>query len=49
MTYAEVADKFRTNAEFARWPNAKTESIVTLVKSLERAPSMAALISALTA
>jgi 2-methylcitrate dehydratase PrpD len=48
MTYEEVADKFRTNAEFARWPPAKTESIITLVRSLERAPNMAALTAALT-
>src|SRR6266850_5899535 len=47
MTYEDVADKFRTNAEFARWPPAKTESIITLVRSLERAPNMAALTAAL--
>ena len=49
MTYDEVADKFRTNAEFARWPTAKTEAIITLVSSLERATSMAPLTAALTA
>ena len=49
MTYEEVADKFRTNAEFARWPAAKTESIVTLMRALERAPNMSALTAALTA
>jgi 2-methylcitrate dehydratase PrpD len=49
MTYDEVADKFRTNAEFARWPAAKTEAIITLVSSLERATSMAPLTAALTA
>jgi 2-methylcitrate dehydratase PrpD len=48
MTYDEVADKFRTNAEFARWPVAKTESIITLVSSLERAPNMSPITSALT-
>src|ERR1051325_4818338 len=47
MTYDEVADKFRTNAEFARWPAAKTEAIITLVSSLERATSMAPLTAAL--
>ena len=47
MTYDEVADKFRTNAEFARWPARKAESIVALVTSLERAPSLAALTAAL--
>ena len=49
MTYEEVADKFRTNAEFARWPRSKTESIITLVRSLERAPTLAPLTAALTA
>jgi 2-methylcitrate dehydratase PrpD len=47
MTYDEVADKFRTNAEFARWPAAKTQSIVRLVSALERAPTLAALTAAL--
>jgi len=49
MTYGEVADKFRTNAEFARWPAAKTESIIRLVSSLERETSLAPLTAALTA
>ena len=47
MTYDEVADKFRTNAEFARWPARKAESIIALVKSLETAPTLAPLIAAL--
>jgi 2-methylcitrate dehydratase PrpD len=49
MTYDEVADKFRTNAEFARWPARKAESIITIVKSLESAPTLAALTAALAA
>ena len=49
MTYDEVADKFRTNAEFARWPTRKAESIIALVKSLENAPTLAALTAALAA
>jgi 2-methylcitrate dehydratase PrpD len=49
MTYDEVADKFRTNAEFARWPAAKTESIIRVVSSLERATSLAQLTAALAA
>jgi len=49
MTYEEVADKFRTNAEFARWPATKTESIVRLVSALERAPTLAALTAAVGA
>jgi 2-methylcitrate dehydratase PrpD len=48
MTYEEVADKFRTNAEFARWPVAKTESVIRLVNSLERAATLAPLTAALT-
>jgi 2-methylcitrate dehydratase PrpD len=47
MTYDEVADKFRNNAEFAKWPARKTESIVELVKSLESASTLAPLIAAL--
>ena len=49
MTYDEVADKFRTNAEFARWPARKAESIIALVKSLESAATLAALSAALAA
>jgi 2-methylcitrate dehydratase PrpD len=47
MTYDEVAEKFRTNAEFAKWPTAKTESIIRLVSGLERAPALAPLTAAL--
>ena len=49
MTYDEVADKFRTNAEFAKWPTRKAESIIALVTSLESAPTLAALTAALAA
>ena len=48
MTYDEVADKFRTNAEFAMWPAAKTESIIRLVASLEGATSMTPMTAALS-
>ena len=48
-TYDEVADKFRTNAEFAKWPTQKAESIIALVKSLESAPTHDLLAAALTA
>ena len=34
MTYEEVADKFRGNAEFAKWPSQKAASVIELVKSL---------------
>ena len=49
MTYEEVADKFRGNAEFAKWPATKAASVIELVKSLERQPDMSALTAALTA
>ena len=47
MTYEEVADKFRGNAEFAKWPKQKTESVIEMVKSLESAPDMSRLTAAL--
>ena len=48
MTYEDEADKFRGCAEFAKWPAAKTESIIEMVKSLERAPDVTKLSAALT-
>ena len=47
MTYEEVADKFRGNAEFAKWPSPKAASVIELVKSLESAPDMSRLTAAL--
>jgi 2-methylcitrate dehydratase PrpD len=47
MTFEEVADKFRSNAEFAKWPSEKAESVIQLVKSLETVPSMSPLTAAL--
>jgi len=47
MTFNEVADKFRGNAEFAKWPSQKAESVIELVKSLESAPDMNRLSAAL--
>jgi 2-methylcitrate dehydratase PrpD len=47
MTFNEVADKFRGNAEFAKWPLQKAESVIELVKSLESAPDMNRLSAAL--
>ena len=47
MTYEEVADKFRGNAEFAKWPQQKAASVIDLVKSLERMPDMSRLTAAL--
>jgi len=36
MSYEEVAEKFRGNATFAKWPKQKAETIVNLVRTLER-------------
>jgi 2-methylcitrate dehydratase PrpD len=47
MTYEEVADKFRGNAEFAKWPKEKAESVIEQVKTLENAPDMSRLTAAL--
>jgi 2-methylcitrate dehydratase PrpD len=47
MTYDEVADKFRGNAEFAKWPSEKAESVIEIVKTLEREPDMSRLTAAL--
>jgi 2-methylcitrate dehydratase PrpD len=47
MTFEEVADKFRGNAEFLKWPPQKADSVIELVKSLESAPDMSKLTAAL--
>jgi 2-methylcitrate dehydratase PrpD len=47
MTYEEVADKFRGNAEFAKLPPQKAATVIELVKSLESAPDMSRLTAAL--
>ena len=49
MTYEEVTDKFRGNAEFAKWPKQKADLIVEIVKSLENERDMSRLTAALTA
>ena len=36
MSFDEVADKFRSCAEFAHWPKAKAESVVAMVRDLEQ-------------
>ena len=48
MSYDEVADKFRGCAEFAKWPSAKAESVITLVKTMENAPDVSKLAAAMT-
>jgi 2-methylcitrate dehydratase PrpD len=48
MSYDEVADKFRGCAEFAKWPQAKTETMIAAVKALENQSDMSKLVAALT-
>jgi len=43
MTFEETATKFRGCAEYANWPNAKTEKTIVFVKTLESAPDVSAL------
>jgi 2-methylcitrate dehydratase PrpD len=47
MTYEEVAEKFRGNAEFAKWSSQKAESIIEQVQSLESASDMSRLTATL--
>jgi len=49
MSYEEEADKFRGCAEFAKWPAAKTESVIRLMRTLDSAPDVSGLTAALTA
>jgi 2-methylcitrate dehydratase PrpD len=49
MNFEETAAKFRGCAEFAEWPMAKTEQIITFTKALETAPDMSALSPLLSA
>ena len=46
--YDEVADKFRGNAEFAKWPSAKAEFVINQVKNLENLTDMSKMTAALT-
>jgi 2-methylcitrate dehydratase PrpD len=48
MTDDEVAEKFRSCAEFARWPKRQSEAVVELISSLERASDVGKLASSLT-
>jgi 2-methylcitrate dehydratase PrpD len=40
MSYEEVADKFRECVEFARFPTARAEEVVAMVRDLETLPSI---------
>ena len=48
MSYEEEADKFRGCAEFAKWPSAKAESVIQIVRTLDKAPDVSKLSAALT-
>ena len=48
MSYEEEADKFRGCAEFAKWPAAKTESVIQMVRTLDSAVEVSKLSAALT-
>ena len=47
MTYNEVADKFRENAEFAQFPKQRAEEVVAMVRELESLPAISTLMNAL--
>jgi len=48
MSYEDEADKFRGCAEFAKWPAAKAESVIQIVRTLEKAPDVSKISTALT-
>ena len=48
MSYDEVADKFRGCAEFAKWPSAKSETVIASVKTLENVSDVSQMAAALT-
>jgi 2-methylcitrate dehydratase PrpD len=47
MTYEEVADKFRENAEFAKFPKQQAQAVVAMVREMETLPSIERLMAAL--
>jgi 2-methylcitrate dehydratase PrpD len=48
MSYDEEAEKVFGCAEYAKWPKAKCESLVRLVRTLDTAPNVAAIVGAVT-
>ena len=48
MSYEEVAEKFRQNAAYARFPAPQAESVVAMVRDFETLPSLERLMAALT-
>jgi 2-methylcitrate dehydratase PrpD len=47
MSYDEVAEKFRECIEFARFPKARAETVVSMVRDLETLPTIDRLMTAL--
>lgn len=41
MSFEEEADKFRGCAEYAQWPTAKAEKIISYIRNLESASNIA--------
>lgn len=48
MTYDEVANKFRENAAYARFPAKQAEMVVAMVRDFETLPSLDRIMTALT-
>ncbi len=48
MSYEEVAEKFRQNAAYAKFPAKQAESVVAMVREFEALPSVERLMAALT-
>lgn len=48
MSYDEVAEKFRGNAEYAQWPARKAEYVIETVAALEKLSDVTPLMRALT-
>ena len=48
MSYEEEADKFRGCAEFAKWPSAKTEAVIQMVRTLGNVADVSRISASLT-
>jgi 2-methylcitrate dehydratase PrpD len=48
MSYGEVADKFRENADYSKFPAKQAESVIAMVRDFETLPSLDRLMTALT-
>lgn len=48
MSYDEVANKFRENADYAKFPSQQAESVIAMVRDFETMPSIERLMAALT-